>query len=450
VVASTVGLLYHAVRDRDLQIRRLYGTFGLLLLAGGLFFTLTPFQAGFGTYFISSAFPLLALAGMFLVAFVRNESETGLARGGLALLAFMAVAMAGTGLVGGNISGAFLSPHGLLLTLLGLGYLWGVIEQLPEEDRLRSRIGWAMEIASYLVLAVVLVRSFVLPWLFTAGWLSSRPDMNYFASSGALLIGVAVLYLAIAYLVASDLQVVVITRRELMAFFYSPTVYFVLLAASVIAGLQYFLFVGSLTQGRLEPIVSSYIIGLFPAFTMILIVPVLTMRLLSEEYNSATMEVMFTGPVGEWSVVIGKLLAVLVVFLLTWLPYGLYLIALRVELGRDFDYRPLVSFVIGLVCSGSAFLSMGLFFSSLTRSQIIAAILSAMGMVALFATYSGFLGMATIGASVQSFLVNFSFIDLWIDNLQGRVVWVRLLSFLSMAVFWLFLTVKVVESRKWR
>ena len=59
------------------------------------------------------------------------------------------------------------------------------------------------------------------------------------------------------------------------------------------------------------------------------------------------------------------------------------MIALRVEAGKEFDYRPLISFYLALFFCGSGFISMGLFFSSLTKSQIIGAMLTFVGMLAL-------------------------------------------------------------------
>src|SRR5437879_3140322 len=132
-----------------------------------------------------------------------------------------------------------------------------------------------------------------------------------------------------------------------------------------------------------EPIIRFYFIAWWPVITTIFIVPVLTMRLLSEEQRTGTLEVLFTAPVGETVVVLSKFLASWIFFMLTWVPWGLFLVALRVEGGQPFEYRPLLSFYIAMACSGAAFLAMGLFFSSLTRNQIVSAILTFVGMLSL-------------------------------------------------------------------
>ncbi len=449
-VLGSVGLLFHANRERDKEMRRLYGGFSAILLAAALFFTLAPFADGFGTQFAPSGFPLFVLGGLFLLAFIRSETELHWQRGALLLLGFLGLVQMGTGLIGGSISGAFLTPAGLLLSLLGLGYLWAFTSRLPEGDPAQTRAGWLLCGVGLLVLAVVIVRALLLPLLFQWNLLAVRPDASYFASSGVLLAGLGLVYAAVGVSLTFDFPVVVMARRELASFFYSPTVYFVLVATTIIAGLQYFFFVLGLVGGAPEPIVAGYILTFIPAFTMILIVPLLTMRSLSEDRSSGTMEVLFTAPVNEWPVVLGKFFAALVVFLVTWLPYGLFLIALRLELNQPFDYRPLVSFSIGLLCSGCAFLAMGVFFSSLTRSQIIAAILTTMGMLFMFGTFIvKQFDSVYITPGTKVVLTYFSFIDLWQETLLGQLVVGQLLVYLSLAAFWLFLTTRVLESRKW-
>jgi ABC-2 type transport system permease protein len=64
-------------------------------------------------------------------------------------------------------------------------------------------------------------------------------------------------------------------------------------------------------------------------------------------------------------------------------PWWLYLLALRLEGGQEFDFRPMIGFSVALLACGAAFVAMGMFFSSLTRDQIISAALSLMGMMIL-------------------------------------------------------------------
>jgi ABC-type transport system involved in multi-copper enzyme maturation permease subunit len=203
-----------------------------------------------------------------------------------------------------------------------------------------------------------------------------------------------------------------------------------------------------------EPVIKEYLLAFSPVFCLVFAVPALTMRLLSEEHRTGTLEVLFTAPLGETVVVLSKFLAVWVFFMLVWMPWGICLIAFRVEGGQQFEYRPLLIYYLMLACTGAGFLSMGLFFSSLTRNQIVAAILTFMGMLFLTVLYwaKNTLQPQQGEASGWVPLLNHaSYLDLWISSLLYAEITPKFYVFhLSAAVFWLFLTIKVLESRRWR
>src|SRR5262249_43161346 len=136
-----------------------------------------------------------------------------------------------------------------------------------------------------------------------------------------------------------------------------------------------------------EPIVQRYIIALMPAFAVMVAVPLLTMRLFSEEKRSGTLEVLLTAPISDWYVVLSKFIAVHLLFLLLWIPWAMFLLAMRLETGKPFDFRPLLGFAVVLFASGASFCAMGVFFSSLTNNQIVSAALTFMGMMVLIAFY---------------------------------------------------------------
>src|SRR5262249_26127636 len=144
------------------------------------------------------------------------------------------------------------------------------------------------------------------------------------------------------------------------------------------------------------------------------------MRLFSEERRSQTLEVLMTAPLGETPVVLSKFFAVLIIYLLCWLPYGLYLIALRAE-GGPFDYRPLISFFIGLTCSGAGALAMGVCFSSLTRHQLAAFVVSVMGMIVLTMFHIVKEVIFRGVGKTADVLTYCSYIDVWSTSLQGHV-----------------------------
>jgi ABC-type transport system involved in multi-copper enzyme maturation permease subunit len=444
VILGLAGLLFHAARDADVQIRRTYGVLGgFLLIALGVALSLVPFGGHVGAQFLPWGALALLVGLLFLLPFARHEDDPAWRRTTLATLTIVGVALAAVGFIGGNVSADFLPTYGLTAALLGLFYLWSAIGLLGADSDRGHWLGRFLLAAGALVVLIAVARSAAPLVVSGAG--------RFLVPSGLLLTGLGLLYAFLAVGLTSERQLVVLTRRELAAYFYSPIAYLVLFGMTVVCWLNYLLFVlFTLSSGqvRSEPIVREYIVALVPVFGVIFVVPAITMRLLSEERRTGTFEVLLTAPLGEGVVVLSKFLAALIFFLVLCLPLGLFLIAVRLEGGRPFDYLPLLSFYVALICSGAAFVAMGLFFSALTRNQIVAAVLTFMGMTILLGIYL-VERSAPVGPAGAAVLKQFSFVDLWIDSLGGKLYVRDIVMQLSVAAFWLFLTVKVLDARKW-
>ncbi len=449
VAAGLGGMLFHAARDPDLQIRRTYGAFGFAWLAAAVLFSVVSYHGQAGGLFLPFGFLCLPLGLLFLLASTRHETSPLWRRAVAGALGVGALVLAGAGLIGANVSAAFLLPYGLLLALAGLAYAWAFISLMGANTEAGYWSGVALGVAGLAVFLVAFCRS-ALPPLFAAfGW--ARPAGEpYFATAGFLLMSLGALYFGLAAGLCSDSRLVVLTRRELAAFFYSPIAYVVLFGLTVVGAWLFLEFVQQLesSRGLVEPVIQFYFISYGPVVSVLNIVPVLTMRLLSEEKRTGTLEVLLTAPLGEASVVVSKFLAAWIFYMILWIPVGLFLVALRIEGGQVFDWRPLLSFSIAVGCSGAGFLAMGVFFSSLTRNQIAAAILTFMVMIALFSIFI-VNRMIPPGTAWGTFLTHISFIDLWIAAVQGKLIPRDIIFPLSSAVFFLFLSVKVLEARRW-
>jgi ABC-type transport system involved in multi-copper enzyme maturation permease subunit len=441
------GLLYHAARDGDLQVRRTYGMLGgFVPIAVAVAVSLLPFGGSFGALFLPVGTPTLFLGLLFLLPFARHEDDPFWQRAVRGTLTLVGFGLALLGFVGGSVSAEFLLSYGLILTVIGLLYLWAAIGASGgASSDLGYRLGLVVGVLGGLVFLVALVRS-VLP-LFGVG-------SRYFVPGGLLLMGESLLYIGLAVGTCSESRFVALVRRELAAYFYSPIAYLVLFGMTAIGFVAYGLFGLTLLNALdrntpfPEPIVVQYIVDFFPVMSVMFVVPVLTMRLLSEEKRSGTLEVMLTAPVDEVTVTLSKFAASLLFFLFLWVPWGLFLVALRVEGGRPFDYRPLLGFGVVLVCTGSAMLSIGLFFSSLTRSQIGAAVLTFMAMIVLLLLY--FLqGSVSPGSVWATVFTQITFVDQWIQSLRGKLYLRSVIVQVSITVFFLFMTVKALEARKW-
>jgi ABC-2 type transport system permease protein len=168
--------------------------------------------------------------------------------------------------------------------------------------------------------------------------------------------------------------------RELGAYFLSPMAYLVLLAFQVIAFLNFWALVDALSEPQREfssirDPMTTYISGSTAFWMAILVaIPALTMRLLAEERRTGTIETLLTLPVTETEVVLAKWLAGVVMFGVLLIPFALYLPFLYYQAKFYFDVGPVLTLGIGLTTMGMMFVAVGLFFSSLTRNQIIAAI----------------------------------------------------------------------------
>jgi ABC-type transport system involved in multi-copper enzyme maturation permease subunit len=465
MVVFGIGLvLMHAANDADIQVRRSYMALGFACLLVGivLSFATLRFPDGSPAYsklFLPAGLPLTLIGLLFLIAFLRNETDVKLREITLSVLGILGGLAAVGGFFLATLYRNFLLPEGTLIILMGLFFLWAFVGLRGTGDELAYRVGLGMGLLGAAAFLVAFVRSVIVPIMVARGWV--EPTEPYALPFGLVLMGLGLLYGAVTAGLCSDSTFVVLTRRELASLFFSPIAYTVLLGfAAVGAGLfanfvlNYLWSVEPLRgQGSSipqdEPIVMGYFISIFQVVCAIFVVPVLTMRTLSEEQRSGTLEMLLTAPINETVVVLSKFLAVFVLYMIVWLPWGLYLVALRAEGAKEFDYLPVIAFFIALAASGAGFLGMGVFFSSLTRNQLAAAILTFVGMV--FFTLSYFVRFIfPLSETLTTVCQHISYIDLWINAVQGKLTSRDLLFHISAAVFWLFLTVKVLESRKWR
>jgi gliding motility-associated transport system permease protein len=450
-VTGLVGLLWHAAFDPDLQVRRLYWGMGLAMLALGALLCVIPLRGGIGGLF-GLGYPSFAVALLFLLATHRHETDAGIRQMTLYALGGGGMAMAVIAfLFSNNFWGEFLVPYGVLLALMGLAYLAAFATRQGTTTDLGHQVSVGIGVLGLIAFLIGALRS-AIPWMiFQFGWVQIKPA-SYLVPWGLLFMGVGLLYGAISLGLWSDNRIVILTRRELTSFFYSPLAYIVLLALTFLGWWRFAEFISLLARpdvGPLfEPVVQYFVLSWWTVISVIFIIPALTMRLLSEEKRTGTLEVLLTAPVNESSVVISKFLACLVVFLLAWVPWGLFLVGLRIIGGKTFDYQALLSFFIVLTCTGAGFVAMGVFFSSLTRNQVISAILTFAGMLGL--TFIYFIKRDLEPQSAWAAVITHtSYVELWFSSLQGVIIPRQLLFHISATILWLFLATKVLEARRW-
>lgn len=246
--------------------------------------------------------------------------------------------------------------------------------------------------------------------------------------------------------------------RELGAFFLSPIAYMVLIGMLVVTTINFWDLVTQLSEVRTEgageasPIISFIAYNLWFWLGMLFVIPVITMRLLAEEKRSGTIEVLMTAPITEVQVVLSKYLASLLFYLVTITPSAIFLIVLRTAGKFEFEIWPVYAVYIGMFTIGAMFLSIGLLFSSVTRNQIIAAILTFATLLLLFATFiMHWYAQRSPQFGVIAPVIKYIAVLPHLYELGTGKMDVKFLVFhLSVATFMLFVTVKVVEARKWK
>jgi ABC-2 type transport system permease protein len=433
-----------------------------LLAAGAALSVIGLFGSNLYDAFLTPVGLVLALVGLvYLAAFAatRGASDdlayrTALAIGAVGAIVFFIA-------LGKSAPGFWIVEILIVLALaveVGTRVLvsWGLLA--PE-----TRVGGMPLSRLRLVTWLAFIPLFLLGlWLvYGSGWVLKATDhvwADYAIPQGVLLMGVGLIYVCVSYFSCSDQPLAVLTRRELAAFAYTPVAYILLFVSSGFAAVSYYLFALPLLAPdkfgiMFEPIVKNLLAGNnFPAIIVtISVVPAITMRLFSEERRSGTLEVLLTTPVSDVMVILSKFLASWLVFMLVWAPFGLYLIGLRIGAGKDFDYRPLLSYFIALAISGANFVGMGLFFSSLTKNQIVSFFLTFVGMLFLFSIF--FMRLVVHyqkpGNPWETVFLHMSYHDLWGSAMEGKLQPKFLVFPASLAVLWLFLTAKVLEVRKW-
>ena len=230
-------------------------------------------------------------------------------------------------------------------------------------------------------------------------------------------------------------------RREFKTYFTSPIGYVVLAFLFAISG--YAFYANNLISG--SPDLSGVYETLF-SIVLLLILPILTMRLMSDDKRQKTDQALLTAPVSLTGIVMGKFLAALLVFAIGLSITLIYALVIATQVVPDW----LVIFgnYIGMMLLGGMFIAIGLLISSLTESQLIAALGTfavSVGLMLIPMLSTVFSGTDWIVA-VVSFL---SISERYSNFTIGIVNYDDVVFFLSMQALFVFLTVRVLDRKRW-
>lgn len=228
-------------------------------------------------------------------------------------------------------------------------------------------------------------------------------------------------------------------KRELLSYFTSPLGYVFVAVYYLFSGLFLFLFTLSYQSANMETVYT----GMF--FVMMIMIPILTMRLMAEENRQKTDQLLLTSPVSLPRLVIGKFLsafAILLVCTLIFLVYGLVLSGFATV-----NWAIILGNIFGMLLIGSVFIASGLFISTLTENQMISAV-GSIGLNIAFILIDSFAAVMP-AKFLQELFSSLSFFAKYSQFTLGVFSLSNIFFFLSVIFIFIFLTVRVLEKRRW-
>jgi len=230
-----------------------------------------------------------------------------------------------------------------------------------------------------------------------------------------------------------------IAEKEFRSIFLSPIAWWVATGFTFLMGYFYLLIISLVRRAEMRDVFNNMNV------VMMFLVPLITMRLLAEEKRTQTVELLLTAPVRDAEVILGKFLGALGFFaalLVLTLHFPLFLCLF----GKP-DIGPIWTGYIGLVLMGGCLISLGLFFSSLTDSQMVAAALTFMAVIVVWLVKWG----AQQASGAWGRLLQYvSFYDRFDEFSRGVIESSTVIYLVSFAAFFLYLSVRSLESRSWR
>jgi ABC-2 type transport system permease protein len=249
-------------------------------------------------------------------------------------------------------------------------------------------------------------------------------------------------------------------RKELGHYFVSPVAYAVVGVFTFICSLVFNNILSQAVlsaaqmqmQGMSSPtdipsaVVEQYVF--FAATMLLFLTPMLTMSVYAEERKRGTMELLMTSPITEFQIVAGKFCAAFTILVGLILPSVLPVVFMYFTSDPRMPVRIILSGYLGLFLLGACLMALGTFISSLTESQIIAAVLTFA--VFLLVWIIDALVPSGSSAALTSTMGYFSVIRHLQDFVRGVIDTSGLIYYVSFIGFFVFLTVRSVDSMRWR
>lgn len=232
-----------------------------------------------------------------------------------------------------------------------------------------------------------------------------------------------------------------IATREYASMFRLPIGWVVIALYLLLTGVVF-------AAGSLRPGEPASLRGLFTLsdWLLLFVAPAISMRLISDEWRQGSIEPLMTSPISDWHIVTGKYIGA-AMFLLTMLAPTLVYVVILEWLAAP-DYGPIIAGYLGLMLTGSLYLALGIVFSALTASQVVAFLTTIFALLIL--RIGTTMGAAALGAPWDEWLFPLS-IDFRMQDFARGIIDTKHIVVIGAASAWLVtVAVSIVESRRWR
>ncbi|HUO34209.1 MAG TPA: ABC transporter permease [Candidatus Acidoferrum sp.] len=253
-----------------------------------------------------------------------------------------------------------------------------------------------------------------------------------------------------------------IFRKEMGHYFVSPVAYIILAVFLLLSGFFFHVILSDMMQQQMQSQFQGMQMG-FPAefdvpsqtmrnffgwisFFLLFLTPMLTMGVYAEERKRGTMELLMTSPISEGQIVIGKFLASLTLLIIMLVPTLFYQVFMYFHSEPMPPWRVMFAGYLGAVLLGASLMALGSFISSLTENQLIAAVLTFAAFLVVWVIDIGH----SVGGGWGTVFSYLSIIRNYEDFTRGVIDTSSLVYYASFIFLFMFLTVRTVDSMRWR
>ncbi len=230
-----------------------------------------------------------------------------------------------------------------------------------------------------------------------------------------------------------------IFKRDLKSYFTSPLGYVFIAAFLAVMNVFFYLYNVYPAQSSLATVFN------FMVYILIFVTPLLTMRLFSEEFKQKTDQLLLTSPVKISGIVIGKFLAALAIFAIALAVTLVYVVIIAAH-GQP-NVRELLANYLAIFCVASAFISIGVFISSLTENQLVSAVLTLAVFLVLYLVDTS--GFGAENAILNNILYSISLFVRYTTISNGVLTLSDIVFYITVAAVFLFATTRVIEKKRW-